>query len=67
MTGSYDGCAHLYGGKTTLNTSQLFAEGEVNIGEYLPSRRRGKYSPIFTEPKANNCFSIIFRREHQKV
>ena len=21
--------------------------------------RRGEYSPIFTEPEANNCFSII--------
>ena len=45
---------------------KLFAEGEVNIGEYLPSRRRGKYSRIFTEHKANNCFSIIFGCEHQK-
>ena len=39
----------------------------VNTGEYLPSRRRGKFSPIFTEPKANNCFSKIFRRDYQKV
>ena len=31
----------------------------MNIGEYLPSGSRGKYSPIFTEPEANNCFSII--------
>ena len=31
----------------------------MNIGEYLPSRRRGKYSPIFTSPEGNNCFSII--------
>ena len=23
--------------------------------EYLLSRRRGKYSPIFTSPSANNC------------
>ena len=38
---------------------QLFAEGEVNIGEYLPRRRLGKYSPIFTSPSANNCFSVI--------
>ena len=30
--------------------SQLFTEGKVNIGEY---------SPIFTEPEASNCFSII--------
>ena len=37
------------------NIQQLFAEGEVNIGEF----RLGEYSPIFTEPEANNCFSII--------
>ena len=34
---------------------QLFASGSVNIGEYLLSLRLGKYSPIFTEPEANNC------------
>ena len=28
------------------------------IGEYLPRRSRGEYSPIITEPEANNCFSI---------
>ena len=33
---------------------QLFAEGEVLIGEYSPRRSR----PIITEPEANNCFSI---------
>jgi hypothetical protein len=36
---------------------QLFAVGSVNIGEYLPQLRElrlGKYSPIFTEPTANN-------------
>ena len=27
---------------------QLFAKGEVNIGEYSPRRSRGEYSPIFT-------------------
>ena len=36
----------------------LFAEGEVIIGEYSPRRSRGEYSPIITEPEANNCFSI---------
>ena len=34
---------------------QLFASGSVNIGKYLLSLRLGKYSPIFTEPEANNC------------
>ena len=44
----------------------LFAKGEVNIGEYLPRRSRVKCSPIFTEPEANNCFSVIFRGEYQE-
>ena len=26
---------------------QLFAEGEVIIGEYSPRRSRGEYSPMF--------------------
>ena len=42
----------------------------MNIGEYLPRRSRGKYSPIFTEPEANNCFSIITQvniRENQRI
>ena len=43
-----------------------YAEGEVNIGEYLPRRSRGKYFPIFTEPEANNCFSVIFSGECQE-
>ena len=29
------------------------------IGEYSPRRSRGEYSPIITEPEANNCFSIF--------
>jgi hypothetical protein len=32
---------------------------EVIIGEYSPRRSRGEYSPIITEPDANNCFSIF--------
>ena len=43
---------------SSVFTLQLFAEGEVIIGEYLPRRSRGEYSPIITEPEANNCFSI---------
>ena len=46
---------------------QLFAEGEVNIAEYLPRRSRGKYSAIFTEPEGNNCFSISFKGECEKL
>ena len=45
---------------------ELFAEGEVHVGKYLLSLRRGKYSLICTEPKANDCFSMIFTCEHQK-
>ena len=37
----------------------IFAEGKVIIGEYSPRRSRGEYSPIITEPDANNCFSIF--------
>ena len=29
------------------------------IGEYSPRQSRGEYSPIITEPEANNCFSIF--------
>ena len=29
--------------------------------------RRSKSLSVFAEPKANNCFTIIFRCEHQKV
>ena len=34
---------------------QLLAKGSVNIGEYLPRLRLGKYLPTFTLPSANNC------------
>ena len=34
---------------------QLFASGEVIIGEYSPRLRLGEYSPIITSPSANNC------------
>ena len=30
-------------------------------------RSRGKYSAIFTEPEVNNCFSIIFKGECEKL
>ena len=41
-------------------------EGEVNNGEYLRRRSRGKYSPIFTKPEANNYFSVIFSGEYEE-
>ena len=34
---------------------QLFAEGEVIIGEYSPRPRLGEYSPIITSSSATNC------------
>ena len=34
---------------------QLFAEGEVIIGEYSPRLCHGENSPIITSPSANNC------------
>ena len=41
-------------------------------GEYSPRRSRGEYSPIITEPEANNCFSIntqviISKKEKKKT
>ena len=53
--------------KFCFSISQLFAEGEVNIGEYLSGRSRGKYSAIFTEHEVNNCFGIIFRGEYKEL
>ena len=38
-----------------------------NIGEYLPRLRLGKYSPIFTSPSANNCFSIILELNNREI
>ena len=38
-----------------LILKQLFAEGEVVIGEYSPRLRLGEYSLIITSPSANNC------------
>jgi len=37
----------------------------VNIGEYSPRQSPSEYSPMFTEPEANNFFSIIFSGEYQ--
>ena len=37
----------------------------MNKGEYSPRGSRGEYSPTFSEPEANNCFSIIFKGEYQ--
>ena len=42
-----------------MDIKQLFAEGEVKIGKY------NKYSPMITEPEANNIVNIIFRGEYQ--
>lgn len=45
----------------------IFAEGEVNIGEYSQRRRQGEYSPMLTEHEANNCLTIIFRGEYEEL
>ena len=34
---------------------QLFPSGSVNIAEYLPRLRLGKYSATSTSPSVNNC------------
>jgi hypothetical protein len=39
----------------------IFAEGEVIIEKYSPRRSGGEYSPLITEPEANNCFSIFIQ------
>ena len=36
------------------------------LGKFLPRRSRGKYSPVFTSPETNNCFSVIFSCEYQE-
>ena len=67
LSGTYDQLINEKVAVICDNIKQLFAEGKVNIGEYnLPSQSRGKYSPIFTEPEANNCFSVIFSGEYQE-
>jgi len=33
--------------------------------QYSTRRSRSEYSPMFTEPEVNNCFSIILRGEYQ--
>ena len=38
-----------------MDIQQLFAEGEVNIGEFV----EGNIYMLFTEPEVNNCFSLI--------
>ena len=40
------------------NVFQLFAEGEVNIGNIPRDEVKGMFTNIH-EPEANNCFSII--------
>ena len=39
--------------------TQLFAEGEVIVGEYSPRLRLGEYSLIITSPSANNCLMNV--------
>ena len=37
------------------------------FNNYSPTRSRIEYSPLFTEPGANSCFSIIFGSEYQEL
>ena len=41
------------------------------MGEYSPRQSRVEYSPIITEPEANNCFSInaqvIISKKRKKI
>ena len=42
-----------------LNSIQLFPEGEVNSGGYIPRREASRYiPPLFTDPEGDSCFSI---------
>lgn len=61
------------GNTTILFTSNLYnliilyAEGELNIGEYLQRLCQCKYSVLLTECGTINCFSIISRGEYQEL
>ena len=46
---------------------QLFASGSVNIGEYSRRLRLGEYSPIITEPEANNCLLFVLKPAFQSI
>lgn len=51
-------------GSLSLASSQSFAEDEVELGEYSPDVRPGKYLQRFPAPKENICSSIIFIVEY---
>ena len=55
--------------KTHVNSGKLMysPHDTLNIAEYSPSLCQGDYSPMFTRPEANNCFSIIFRGDYQEL
>ena len=43
-----------------INNIQLFPEGEVNSGGYIPRCEASRYiyPPLFTDPEGDSCFSI---------
>ena len=46
-------------GKAKTDNIQLFPEGEVNSGGYIPRREASRYNPpLFTDPEGDSCFSI---------
>ena len=49
-----------------LQNSSYPTQPHSIIAKYLPRRSQGKYSPMFAEPEANNCFSVIFSGEYQE-
>ena len=37
------------------------------FNDIIIHRKQSKYSAMFTEPEGNNCFSIIFKGECEKL
>ena len=51
-----------YSPKTKCTFADIYRDGrEVN------TLHLSKYSPMFTEPEVNNCFSIIFRGDYLEL
>ena len=52
----------------------LHSSGQISRNVFMNADRGAKkarlfnnYSPRFTEPEANNCFSLIFRGEYREL
>jgi len=48
-----------------LNNNYYLPKVKWTFGEFSTRWSWGEYSPMVIEPEVNNCFSIIFRGEHQ--